>query len=155
MPDVTDDVDDLDNSNWPKFFEPFAIAGTDERPFCRCPECGLVQLERLQLAPRHIRTYIRLMGSNSRHGSDVTQAAVNEVTTRPKPIGLTPAEIGDAITEAREPIEVESWVRYPETTVRVSGRAVAWTTRAVWVEFTTHSGATSRVWVYANAVQRR
>ena len=66
------------------------------------------------------------MGSNSRHGSDVPQAAVNEVTTRPKPIGLTPAEIGDAITEAREPIDV-----------------------------TTHSGATSRVWVYANAVQRR
>ena len=54
------------------------------------------------------------MGSNSRHGSDVSQAAVNEVTARPKPIGLTPAEIGDAITEAREPIELESWVRYPQ-----------------------------------------
>ena len=94
------------------------------------------------------------MGSNSRHGSDVSQATVNEVTTRPKPISPTPAEIGDAITEAHEPIDVESWVRYPETTVRVSGRAVAWTTTAVWVEFTTHSGATSRVSVYSNAVQR-
>ena len=95
------------------------------------------------------------MGTNSRHGSDLSQAAVNDAITRPRPISLTPAEIGDAVTEAREPIEVESWVRYPETTVRVRGRAVAWTSRAGWVEFTTHSGATSRVWVYANAVVRR
>lgn len=44
LPDVTDDVDDLDNSNCSKCLVPFAIARTDERPFWRCPECGLVQL---------------------------------------------------------------------------------------------------------------
>ena len=95
------------------------------------------------------------MGTNSRHGSDLSQAAVNDAITRPRPISLTRAEIGDAVTEAREPVDVESWVRYPETTVRVRGQAVAWTSKAVCVEFTTHSGATLRVWVYANAVERR
>ena len=95
------------------------------------------------------------MGTNSRHGSDVSQSAVNEMVTRPKPIGLTPAEIGDAITEAREPIEIESWIRDPEAVVRVRGRAVAWTKKAVQIEYVTHSGATLRAWVWASAVERR
>jgi hypothetical protein len=38
--------------------------------------------------------------------------------------------------------------------VQVRARAVAWTDRAGWIEFTTHPGATHRAWVWASAVSR-
>ncbi|MCS5718587.1 hypothetical protein N1027_10625 [Herbiconiux sp. CPCC 205763] len=93
------------------------------------------------------------MGQNRRYGSDLTDAAVTEAVTRPMPISLSEAERGaGAVREAEEPPEVEAWVRFPETPVRVRGRAVAWTDRAFWVEFEMRSGATHRVWVWASAV---
>jgi hypothetical protein len=83
------------------------------------------------------------------------QEAVNEFATRPSPVQLTQAELGQLpVTEAKNPIEVQAWVRYPETAVRVQGRALAWTARAVWVEFQTREGATHRAWVWASAVAR-
>jgi hypothetical protein len=54
-----------------------------------------------------------------------------------------------------EPVAVEAWVRFPEHPIKVDGRAVAWTRRAVWVEFTMFSGATFRAWVWASAVERK
>lgn len=96
------------------------------------------------------------MGQNRRYGSDLTDDALNEMLTRPKPISLSTSELGrEQVTEAAEPIPVEAWVRFPEQPVRVEGRAVAWTSRAVWVEFTMRSGATVRAWVWASAVDRR
>lgn len=96
------------------------------------------------------------MGENKRYGFKGIDPALNDAVTRPKPISLTPAEIGaTAVPETPEPLEVIAWVRYPEASVRVHARAVAWTDRAVWVEFTTHSGATHRAWVWASAVSRQ
>lgn len=96
------------------------------------------------------------MGSNRRYGSDLTDAAVNEVLIRPAPLSLSPEEVGAAnVPEALEPIEVEAWVHFPEAAVRVRGRAVAWNSRAVWVEFTLRDGSTHRAWVWASAVTRK
>lgn len=36
---------------------------------------------------------------------------------------------------APSPVDVDAWVRFPETAVRVHGRAIAWTARAVQIEF--------------------
>jgi len=44
---------------------------------------------------------------------------------------------------------------FPEQPIRVQGRVVAWTNRAVWVEFTMRNGATLRAWVWASAVDRK
>lgn len=96
------------------------------------------------------------MGKNHRYGSDLTDAAVNEALIRPRPVSLSPAEVGaERVPEAPECIPVEAWVRFPESAIRVQGRAVAWTARAVWVEFTLRDGSTHRAWVWASAVTRR
>jgi len=49
---------------------------------------------------------------------------------------------------------VTAWARYGngETAVRVEGQAVAWTARAVAVEWKTPAGAVHRAWVSASAV---
>lgn len=96
------------------------------------------------------------MGQNRRYGSDLTDAAVNEAVTRPMPISLSKHELGaQPVTTADDPPAVEAWVRFPEQPIRVQGRAVAWTNRAVWVEFTMRNGATLRAWVWASAVDRK
>jgi hypothetical protein len=51
-----------------------------------------------------------------------------------------------------EPVSVRAWARYPETSARVEGRAIAWTSRAVRIEWTDAQGATQRVWVWSSAV---
>jgi hypothetical protein len=93
---------------------------------------------------------------NKRYGSDLTEDAVNLSVIRPAPISLSAAEIGTASTPAEvdHPIPVEAWVRFPEAAIHVRGKAVAWSDRAVWVEFTLHDGSTHRVWVWASAVDR-
>jgi hypothetical protein len=95
------------------------------------------------------------MGTNRRYGSDLTDSAINEAVTRPTPISLSPAEIGGHVTDAVDGLPVTAWVRFPETPIQVEGKAVAWTDRAVWVEFTMHNGRTLRAWVWASAVKRR
>lgn len=95
------------------------------------------------------------MGTNRRYGSDLSKTAVNEAAVRPKPISLTPQEAGDQVREAREPVDVTAWVRFPESPIEVDARAIAWTERAVLVEFRMHSGATHQAWVWASAVKRR
>ena len=97
------------------------------------------------------------MGENRRYGFQQVDPAIKDLITRPRPISLTSAEVGADTTyilEAKDPPEVIAWVRYPEAAVQVKARAVAWTDRAVWVEFTTHTGATHRAWVWASAVTR-
>lgn len=92
------------------------------------------------------------MGQDRRFGSDLTDAAVNEVVIRPRPVSLSPAEVGAAkVPEAPEPIPVVAWVRFPESAIRVHGRAVAWNDSAVWVKFQLRDGSTHRAWVWASA----
>lgn len=69
-------------------------------------------------------------------------------------IRLSPAEVSAAgePPEVENPIPVEAWVRFPETEIHVRGKAVAWSARAVWVEFILHDGSTHRAW--ASTVER-
>jgi len=104
-----------------------------------------------------IRIYVRTMGDNRRYGFQQVDPPMNDLLTRPKPISLSPSELGTdpaRVPEVPNPVDIIAWVRYPETAVRVRARAVAWTDRAVWIEFTTHAGATHRAWVWASAVSR-
>ena len=75
---------------------------------------------------------------------------------RARAVGLSSAEVGTEITPAPKPIGVEAWVTFatPPTPVRVEGVAVAWTSRAVEIEYRVNDGTTRRVWVYASAVDR-
>ncbi|WP_199184200.1 hypothetical protein [Cryobacterium sp. Y62] len=42
---------------------------------------------------------------------------------------------GEPITVATEPISVLAWVRYPKISTHVDDQALAWTRRAVYVEW--------------------
>jgi hypothetical protein len=96
-----------------------------------------------------------MVGTNRRYGSDLTNAALNEVLTRPRPISLSQVEIGEEpVKEAEAVIAVDAWVRFPESPVRVRGRAVAWTRRAVKVEWEMRDGSTRSAWVWASTVTR-
>lgn len=70
-----------------------------------------------------------------------------------RPSSLTPAELGGlAAAMAGEPMHVLAWVRYPAMANRVRGLALAWTPRAVYVEW--EDRGTHRAWVWASAVER-
>ncbi|MWB99425.1 hypothetical protein [Agromyces seonyuensis] len=94
------------------------------------------------------------MGQNRRYGSDNDTSSLNEVLIKPVPISLSDDERGMDVTRPEKGIPVHAWVRFPETPIRVSGEAIAWTGRAVLVEFKLRGGATRRAWVWANAVDR-
>jgi hypothetical protein len=70
-----------------------------------------------------------------------------------RPFSLTHAELGGlpAIL-ASEPTSVRAWVRYPAIAHRVHGLALAWTPRAVYVEW--EDAGVHRAWVWAPAVER-
>ncbi|WP_146069315.1 hypothetical protein [Cryobacterium sp. Y11] len=71
----------------------------------------------------------------------------------PRPFSLTPAELGGLpATLASEPTSVRAWVRYPAIASQVHGLALAWTQRAVYVEW--EDGGIHRAWVWAPAVER-
>jgi len=70
-----------------------------------------------------------------------------------RPFSLTAEELGRMpAIQATEPISVLAWVRYPKVASHVQGRALAWTSRAVYVEWE-HRGL-HRIWVWASAVDR-
>lgn len=74
-----------------------------------------------------------------------------------KPLCLSDAELGkpySRVVSAREPLQVVAWVRFPLESVRVMALALAWTTRAVFIEFQAWHGRTLRTWVWASAVER-
>ncbi|WP_146072775.1 hypothetical protein [Cryobacterium sp. Y62] len=69
------------------------------------------------------------------------------------PFSLTSAELGGLpATPASEPTSVRAWVRYPAIARHVHGLALAWTPRAVYVEW--EDAGTHRAWVWAPAVER-
>lgn len=100
------------------------------------------------------------MGTNRRYPSRVAEdigRRIEQVVTRPEPISLSDAELDkphSKVTAAATPIPVRAWVRFPETPIRATARAIAWTERAVLVEWDTADGHTVRAWVWASAVER-
>ncbi|MGY4856847.1 hypothetical protein [Cryobacterium sp. AP23] len=71
----------------------------------------------------------------------------------PHPMSLTSAELGGLpATLASEPTSVRAWVRYPAISRHVHGLALAWTPRAVYVEW--EDSGTHRAWIWAPAVER-
>ncbi len=74
------------------------------------------------------------MGRNRRYGSGVSDDLINEVATRPKPISLSERELGKTpLRPADEPIPARPG--FPEMPIRATGRAAAWTDKAIWAEF--------------------
>jgi hypothetical protein len=70
-----------------------------------------------------------------------------------RPSSLTPAELGGLPAAlAGEPTHVRAWVRYAAAADHVRGLALAWTPRAVYVEW--EDRGTHRAWVWASAVER-
>lgn len=73
-----------------------------------------------------------------------------------EPESLTAKELElktDPVTRTPQPIPVMAWVGYGKIGVRVTGRAVAWTSKAVAVEWEGPEGI-HRAWVWTSAVQR-
>jgi hypothetical protein len=101
------------------------------------------------------------MGTNKRYPSHVAAGidrGIEQMVTRAQPISLTDAELDkehQQLVQAPVPIPVRAWVRYPETAVLAEGRAIAWTKRAVYVEWDITGGGVARAWVWASAVERK
>jgi hypothetical protein len=100
------------------------------------------------------------MGSNRRYADHYDRLMVkrlSEIAIRPTPVSLSEAELdveNDPVTTASNPIPIRAWVRYPETVVRAEGRAVAWTSRAVKIEWESADGEQRSAWVWASSVDR-
>ena len=73
------------------------------------------------------------------------------------PESLTAKELElttEPITRTPQPMPVTAWVRYKGIGIRVQGRAVAWTSKAVAVEWDGPDQEKHRAWVWASAVER-
>lgn len=100
------------------------------------------------------------VGTNRRYPSRVADdiaERVPQAVSRPRPVSLSAEELdkdNTRVTTAPEPIPVRAWVRYPETPVRTIAQAIAWTPRAVLIEWHDPVGGATRAWVWASAVER-
>ncbi len=99
------------------------------------------------------------MGTSKRYADRVDRRMgerADEAATRGvEPTSLTNAELElDTLplTKTPRPPVVRAWVRYGAVAIRVEARAVAWTPRAVALEWTTTGGEVQRAWVWASAV---
>lgn len=75
-----------------------------------------------------------------------------------KPVCLTDDELElhvEPLTRTPVPRPVRAWVRYGDVAVKVDGEAVAWTSRAVAVRWTTPGGEQHRTWLWSSAVEGR
>lgn len=92
------------------------------------------------------------VGNTKRNG--VTNEFVNEAITRPRPISLSPYEVGpeDDIHVPDKPVSTTSWVRFHEQAVQVSAEAFEWTDRAVHLRWTESNGRVLTAWVWRGAV---
>lgn len=100
------------------------------------------------------------MGTNKRYGDRLggdLDRRVEQLATRPQPISLTDRELDkEHITPkvADKPLRVRAWVRFPETPIHTVAWAVAWTDRAVLVEWRDAENRPMSAWVWASAVER-
>jgi len=97
--------------------------------------------------------------SDTQHPSGTAPNRLKQVTPDygsefvSRPISLLLDELGDLpVTRAKAPTHVLAWVRYPAIAHQVPGLALAWTQRAVYVEW--EDRGTHRAWVWASAVER-
>jgi hypothetical protein len=100
------------------------------------------------------------MGSNRRYADSVDKAmskrADESVMRDREPTSLTPSELELStypLTRTPIPVPVRAWVRYGAVALKVDARAVAWTSRAVAIEWDTPGGS-HRAWVWSSAVER-
>ena len=104
--------------------------------------------------------YSVVMGTNRRyahHYDKLMERRLSEILIRPKPVSLSDAELDvehDPVRRPGQPIPVRAWTRYPETSARIEGRAIEWTSRAVHIEWTDSDGVVQRAWVWSSAVDR-
>ena len=79
---------------------------------------------------------------------------VNEIVMRDKtPLSLSEVELEletYPLTKTPKPLAVKVWVHYDNIAIKVEARAVAWTSRAVAVEWDAPGGR-HRAWVWASA----
>jgi len=74
-----------------------------------------------------------------------------------EPESLTSRELElatEPVTRTPKPMPVVAWVRYKGIGIRVKGRAVAWTAKAVAIEWDGPGEEKHRAWVWASAVER-
>jgi hypothetical protein len=75
-------------------------------------------------------------------------------TGEPESLTATELELTTKpVTRTPQPMPVTAWVRYRRIGIRVNGRVVAWTTKAVAVEWDAPDGP-HRAWVWASAVEK-
>lgn len=85
----------------------------------------------------------------------MSERILQQVVAGTTPLSLTDDELEldvQPLTKPPRAVPVTAWVRYRDTAVKVDGRAVAWTARAVAVQWKTASGEVHRAWVWASAV---
>ena len=73
-----------------------------------------------------------------------------------RPLGLTMLEVDlnrFPLTTTLQPMAARAWVHYPSVVSKLDVRVIAWTSRAVQIEWDVPSGKHG-VWVWANAVER-
>ena len=97
------------------------------------------------------------MGS-SKHASVARQIdrRIVQMVTRPQPISLSEDERQvktRPVHRAERPRPVRAWVRFPETPIETDAMAIAWTDRAVLVEWRDADGRRYECWVWASAVE--
>lgn len=96
------------------------------------------------------------MGTNRRYADAVDRRMDANIAMRSgTPQSLTDAELElsvQSIIRAPQPVACRAWVRYPEGPAKVDARAVAWTLRAVAIEWDAPDRRVHRAWVWASAV---
>jgi hypothetical protein len=101
------------------------------------------------------------VGSSKRYAAQIdermSERADQTVMRDGVPDSLTSTELelkSEPLTRTPRPLPVYAWVRYGKIGIRVKARAVAWTAKAVAVEWDAPQGS-HRAWVWASAVDRR
>ena len=75
-----------------------------------------------------------------------------------EPFSLTSEELElatEPLTKTPVPKPVRAWVRFGPNALKVDAEAIAWTSRAVAIQWTMASGAQHRAWIWASAVEPR
>lgn len=98
------------------------------------------------------------MGSTRNTPASVDRGIDRMMMRDHPPQTLTPAELDlehEPLTKPPQPLPCSAWVRYGSDVIRIDGTAVAWTSKAVAVKWTTPDGAEQRAWLWAPAVTLR
>ncbi len=118
-------------------------------------------IQRAIVSFEHRFEYDLGMGTNRRYPSDASAEKMKPAVPLPAAdtaISLSDEELDKAhqqLFTAGNPVRARAWVRFGSLPVQVECRAVAWTKRAVLVEWDTPEAAgVGRVWGWASAVER-